>query len=91
MAEDQATVSQEKETPQKQETAAVKSSPKAAAQKKDKKPFWKNMKAEYRKVIWPDKKTAMKETSAVIVWSICVGLLVAVLDTVIKFGLGFIL
>ena len=64
---------------------------KEVAEKKEKVSHFKNLKAEFKKIIWPDKKKAMKRTAAVIVVSVCLGVLVAVLDTVIKFGLGFIL
>jgi len=64
---------------------------KEVAEKKEKTSYFKSLKAEFKKIIWPDKKKAMRSTVAVIVVSLCVGVLVAVLDTVIKFGLGFIL
>lgn len=49
------------------------------------------LKAEFKKVIWPDQKTVVRETTAVVVSGVCLGVLLAILDTVIKFGLGFIL
>lgn len=52
---------------------------------------WKNLKAEFKKIIWPDKKKVMKQSAAVVAVAVCLGVMIAVLDTVIKFGLGFIL
>lgn len=52
---------------------------------------WKNLKAEFKKIIWPDKKKALKQSTAVVVVAVCLGVLIAVIDTVVKFGLGFIL
>ncbi len=50
----------------------------------------KNLRAEFRKIIWPDRKTAAKETAAVISLSVCIGVIIGVLDTVIKYLVGII-
>lgn len=52
---------------------------------------WKNLKAEFKKVIWPDRKKVLKQSIAVVAVSASLGLLIAVMDAVVKFGLGFIL
>ena len=51
---------------------------------------WKALKAEFKKIIWPDKKTIGKQTVTVITLSICIGLIVGLLDMVIKYLVGFI-
>ncbi len=51
---------------------------------------WKTLKAEFKKIIWPDKKTIGKQTVAVITLSICIGLIVGLLDMVVKYLVGFI-
>ena len=56
-----------------------------------KKSFVKTLKAEFKKIIWPDKKTTGKQTVAVISISVCVGLLIGLLDMVIKYLIGFII
>jgi len=56
-----------------------------------KKSFFKGLKVEFNKIIWPDKETVGKQTVAVIVCSVALGLLIALLDLIIKFGLSFIL
>ncbi len=53
--------------------------------------FFKGVKAEFKKIIWPSKATVAKETGAVIFFGVALGVLIAVIDAVIKFGLGLIL
>jgi len=53
--------------------------------------FFSGMKVEFNKVIWPDRQTVSKETAAVVACSIALGLIIALLDLIIKFGLSFIL
>lgn len=52
---------------------------------------WKALKAEFKKIIWPDKKTTGKQTVAVITISVCVGLIIGLLDMVIKYLISFII
>ena len=56
-----------------------------------KKSFVKGMKAEYRKIVWPSKDTVTKQTIAVLVSTIAVGVVITVLDLVIRLGLDVIL
>ena len=53
--------------------------------------FFKGVKSEFKKIIWPTKATVAKETSAVVFFGVALGVLIAVIDAVIKFGLGLIL
>ena len=53
--------------------------------------YFKNLKAEFRKIIWPDKKRALKQTGAVVGVSVVLGVIIAILDAVYRFILGFIL
>lgn len=50
-----------------------------------------NLKAEFNKIIWPDKDSLTKNTIAVIVSSVAMGVIIAVIDMIIKFGLGFVI
>ena len=62
------------------------------AAKKDKKPgFFHGLKKEYKKIVFADKEAVAKQTVAVIFMSIAIGVMIAVLDFVMKFGLSFIL
>ena len=51
----------------------------------------KGLKAEYKRIIWPDKETVTKQTGAVIAVSVALGLIIAALDTAIVFGLHFVM
>lgn len=63
----------------------------ASKEKAPKKSFFKGLKTEFNKIVWPDKETVGKQTVAVLTASIALGLLIAVIDLIIKFGLSFII
>ena len=52
---------------------------------------WKNLKAEFKKIIWPDKKSLGKQTLAVIVITAVLSVIIALLDAVVKFGINVII
>ena len=56
-----------------------------------KKDFIKGLKAEFKKIVWPDKKTLTKQTTVVVLVATALGALIAVLDLIIKFGLNIII
>ena len=58
--------------------------------KTQKKSWFKGLQAEFKKVIWPDKKTLAKQTTAVVVVSVILGLLIAVIDALVNFGIEFL-
>ncbi|MCB7319130.1 preprotein translocase subunit SecE [Lacrimispora sp. 210928-DFI.3.58] len=65
---------------------------KKTAKKKEKRPsFFNGLKKEYKKIVFADKETVAKQTVAVVSMSIFIGALIAVLDLVMKYVLGFIL
>ena len=53
--------------------------------------FFKGLKTEYNKIIFPTRQDIIKETTATIVVGLLVGALIAVLDLIMKTGLGFII
>ena len=53
--------------------------------------FVKGLKAEFSKIIWPDKDTLTKETGIVVVSTVILGIVIAVLDLIIKFGLNIVI
>ena len=58
---------------------------------KVKKTSWfKGLKAEFKKIIWPDKKTLAKETVAVTVCSLLLGVIIAIIDALLQYGINFI-
>lgn len=48
------------------------------------------LKAEFRKIIWPTKEQLAKETTAVVVVSVILGLIIALLDFIIQYGVDFL-
>lgn len=63
----------------------------ASKEKAPKKSFFKGLKTEFNKIVWPDKETVGKQTVAVLSASVVLGLIIALIDLIIKFGLSFIL
>ncbi len=57
-----------------------------ATENPQKKSFFKGLKSEFKKIVWPDKKTLTKETTAVVVISVILGIIISIIDLVIKFG-----
>ena len=63
------------------------------ADKKEKKGFkawWAGLKGEYSRIIWPDKPTVVRQTITVIVVTIIIGILIALIDSVVQLGIGAI-
>ncbi len=53
--------------------------------------FFKGVKAEFKKIVWPDRMTLMKQTFAVVVVSIVTGALIAVIDRALQYGINFLI
>ena len=62
----------------------------AVKTKKQKKSWFKGLKAEFSKIIWPDQKSLTKETIAVLVVSVLLGVIISVVDLIVRFGIEFI-
>ena len=60
-------------------------------EKAPKKSFFKGLKAEYRKIIWPSRQTVAKESGAVLVITIVLGAIIVGVDILSNFGLSKIL
>ncbi len=60
-------------------------------EKAPKKDFIKGLKAEFNKIIWPDNETLKKQSAVVIVSTLLLGIVIAVLDLIIKFGLNIVI
>ncbi|MBS6395988.1 MAG: preprotein translocase subunit SecE [Clostridiales bacterium] len=52
--------------------------------------WFKGMKAEFKKIIWPDKKSLTKQTIAVISTSVALALIIKLLDMVMTFGIDIL-
>ena len=57
---------------------------------KHKKSWFKGLKAEFNKIIWPDRKSLTKETAAVLAVSVLLGVIIFVVDLVARFGIEFL-
>ena len=60
-------------------------------EKAPKKSFFKGLKAEFKKIVWPDQEKVSKQTVAVLAVSVALGAMIGVLDFIIKWGLSFII
>ena len=50
--------------------------------------WFTGLKAEFRKIIWPTKESVAKETTAVVITLIILGLIIAMLDFIIQYGVN---
>ena len=69
---------------------AADKTPKKADKKADKpkkKSWFKGLKAEFKKIFWPDRKTVGKQTFAVVLTSIALGIIIKILDIILSFGI----
>ena len=74
-----------------EKTAKADKAEKKSAKKEKKPSFFKGLKKASKKIVFADMETVAKETVPVLIMSIFIGVVIAVLDFVMKFGLSFIL
>ena len=60
-------------------------------EKAPKKDFIKGLKAEFNKIIWPDKDSLRKQSVVVMIVTVLMGITIAALDLIIKYGLNIII
>ena len=60
------------------------------AEKGSKKSWFDGLKAEFNKIIWPDRKSLVKQTGAVVAVSIVLGVMIAVLDFIFQYGIDIL-
>ena len=60
------------------------------AEKSSKKSSFDGLKAEFKKIIWPDRKSLVKQTGAVVAVSIVLGVMIAVLDFIFQYGIDIL-
>ena len=61
-----------------------------STEKKAKPSFFKGVKAEFKKISWPDRQTTLKQSVVVVAISVVVGLIIAALDVIIQYGVNFL-
>ena len=52
--------------------------------------WFAGVKAEFAKIVWPEQKSVVRQTIAVIAVSVVTGLIIALLDWVIQYGVNFL-
>ena len=60
-------------------------------EKTQKKSWFKGLKAEFNKIVWPDKNTLAKQTTAVVAVSVILGALIAVIDVILRYGIDLLI
>ena len=60
-------------------------------EKAPKKSWFKGLKSEFKKIAWPDKETLVKESAAVIVITVILGVVIALVDMAIEYGVNLII
>ena len=62
-----------------------------SSEKQAKPSYWQGLKAEFRKITWPDKKSAFKQSVVVTIISVILGLIIVVFDAAIRYGVNFLM
>jgi len=52
--------------------------------------FFAGVKAEFKKISWPDRQSTLKQSVAVVAISVVVGVIIAVIDYVVQYGVNFL-
>ncbi len=52
--------------------------------------FWNGVKAEFKKISWPDKDSLIKQSAAVVAISVVVGVIITILDFALQYGVDFL-
>ncbi len=61
-----------------------------SAEKQTRPSFFKGVKAEFKKIAWPDRKSTVKQSVAVVFISVVVGVIIAVIDYLVQYGVNFL-
>ena len=59
-------------------------------EKTQKTSWFKGLKAEFKKIIWPDRMTLAKQTAAVVTVSVALGAVIAVIDFLVQNGVDLL-
>ena len=62
-----------------------------AEEKKNKQSRFEALKLEFSKIVWPSGSSVTKQTIATIVVSVILGLLIALIDTVVQYGVDILM
>ncbi|MBR2275121.1 MAG: preprotein translocase subunit SecE [Lachnospiraceae bacterium] len=53
--------------------------------------WFKGLKAEFNKIAWETRENVTKQTISVVVVSVIVGIIIAVLDMILQYGIDFVI
>ena len=53
--------------------------------------WFDGLKAEFHKIIWPKKESLVRQTIAVVAVSVVTGLIIALVDWLIQYGVNFLI
>lgn len=56
-----------------------------------KKSWFKGLKSEFRKIIWPDRESLAKQAAAVIAATVALGIIIAIIDHLVQYGVKFLI
>lgn len=65
--------------------------PVKAKPKSGKENFFSQIKAEFKKIIWPSRQSLLKQTGVVLIYSVVLGVVITLVDLVIQFGLDLVI
>ena len=60
------------------------------SEKTQKQSWFKGVNSEFKKIIWSDKKTVAKQTAAVVVVSVMLGVIIAIVDFASQYGVDLL-
>jgi preprotein translocase subunit SecE len=52
--------------------------------------WFAGLKTEFAKIIWPERNSVVRQTIAVVAVSVVTGLIIALLDWIIQYGVNFL-
>ena len=61
-----------------------------STEKAPKTSWFTGLKAEFSKIIWPDRKSLTRQTIAVVAVSVILGLIIAVIDLFVRYGVDIL-
>jgi preprotein translocase subunit SecE len=61
-----------------------------SAEKQTRPKFFDGVKSEFKKISWPDRQSTFRQSVAVVAISVVVGVIIAVLDYLIQYGVNFL-
>ncbi len=53
--------------------------------------FFSGLKSEFKKIVWPDRQSTLKQSVAVVAISVVLGVVIAILDYIAKNGVDFLI